>query len=299
MEVIDLFCGIGGFSHGATLAGANVILGVEADEKIADLYRKNFDHDVCIETLGDELLDKYVALVESHPAAHVHGSPPCQKLSQANKTGRDVQKGLELVRFYLDLVEKAQPKTWSMEQVNDPCLKEYLHRRGIDFVVVNTKDFDVPQSRRRVVCGSDCILERLRGRAGSGPTVVPSDVLLDLVPSKRYMLVNGTDNVPVRARENGRLVTVGHRPKKQDEGARSLDLPAHTVWRKPGKVYDSQVEKIIRVLTPRESASLQGFPAFFVLDDTSKTRSRQVVGNAVPPPLAKHIVEAATRHRSR
>ena len=49
MEVIDLFCGAGGFSKGATLAGARVILGVEADPKIASVYCNNFEHKVRVE----------------------------------------------------------------------------------------------------------------------------------------------------------------------------------------------------------------------------------------------------------
>ena len=87
MEVIDLFCGVGGFSHGATVAGARVILGVEADPKIAQMYRSNFDHATRVETLSLDHLDQYVKPLNEHPNAHLHGSP-CQKLSQANTTTR-------------------------------------------------------------------------------------------------------------------------------------------------------------------------------------------------------------------
>jgi DNA (cytosine-5)-methyltransferase 1 len=299
MEVIDLFCGAGGFSKGATLAGARVILGVEADPKIASVYCNNFEHEVRVETLRREDLEQYVKLVKEHPNAHLHGSPPCQKLSQANKTTRDVEEGLNLVKFYLDLVEKAQPKTWSMEQVNDSSLREYLTERGVDFTVVNTRDFDVPQSRKRVVAGSRHIIQGLIGRSGTGPTIVPKDVLPDLIPYERYKLVNGTDNVPVREKQGNRLVTIGHRPKEHDEGARALTTPAHTVWRKPGKVYDTHAKKIDRLLTSRECASLQGFPMDFVLDENSRTRSHQVIGNAVPPPLAKHIIQLTNCWRNK
>ena len=293
MEVIDLFCGAGGFSLGATLAGATIVLSVEADPKIAEVYRRNFDHDTIVETLSDADVDRYVDIVRRHPDAHLHGSPPCQKLSQANKTTRDVTQGLHLVRFFLDVVNKAQPKTWSMEEVNDPSLRAYLSECGVPFVVVNTVDFGVPQKRKRVIAGSEVIVQGLASRSGTGPSVVPKDVLPNLSPPERYKLVNGTDNVPVREKRNGHLVTIGHRPKDHDEGARDLTIPAHTVWRKPGKVYDTHTKRIIRLLTSRECGSLQGFPSEFVLDGSSQTRSYQVIGNAVPPPLAKEVIQLA------
>lgn len=296
MKVVDLFCGTGGFSCGAVMAGADVVLAVEADNKIAESYRKNFDHTLVVEALGPENVDKYVQLIRSIPHVHLHGSPPCQKLSQANKTARDVEGGLELVDLYLTIVEKASPRTWSMEQVNDTSLRRFLEERGVQYTVVNTSDFDVPQSRKRVVAGSPHIVEGLRRRQGTGPTILPCDVLPDVTPPEQYRLVNGTDNVPVRERQGSKLVTVGHRPKAQDEGARELSTPAHTVWRKPGKVYDTRKGKIVRLLTCRECASLQGFPNQFRVDDTSQTRLHKVIGNAVPPPLARHIVTLASEH---
>ena len=52
---------------------------------------------------------------------------------------------------------------------------------------------------------------------------------------------------------------------------------------------------MVRLLTPAEMARLQGFPANFKLDEKSLTRSRLVVGNALPPPLAFNIMRAAMK----
>ena len=129
----------------------------------------------------------------------------------------------------------------------------------------------------------------LEARRGTGPTVLPRDVLPDLTPYDRYRLVNGTDNVPIVEKRGSETVTVGLRAKRQDEGARMLTSPAHTVWSKPGRIYDTHTMQRFRSLTVRECASLQGFPFDFVIEG-SKVRSHKVIGNAVPPPLATHIV---------
>ena len=41
MEVVDLFCGIGGFSAGAIAAGAKVVLGADRDSVPLKLWAAN------------------------------------------------------------------------------------------------------------------------------------------------------------------------------------------------------------------------------------------------------------------
>jgi len=47
-----------------------------------------------------------------------------------------------------------------------------------------------------------------------------------------------------------------------------------------------------RAITPREAALLQGFPRDYVFATTSKTAMAKMIGNAVPPPLAKAVCES-------
>ena len=172
-------------------------------------------------------------------------------------------------------------------------LKALLRERGIPFAIVDTSDFGVPQRRTRLVAGSPCIVAALGRRKGSGPTVLPKDVLPSLQPASRFMLTNATTNQPIKVRRNGVRVTEGFRRMRPDEGGRDLHTPAHTVWSKPGRVYDCETGESVRRLTPSECAVLQGFPADYVLDERSLARSHKVLGNAIPPPLARFICEAA------
>jgi site-specific DNA-cytosine methylase len=202
---------------------------------------------------------------------HMHASPPCTRLSQVNTANPDTQVGLRLVRWYLDQVVRLKPRSWSMEQVNHPAVRALLEERGISYAVVNAIDFGVPQSRVRIVAGSPHIVAAMERRKGTGPTVLPKDVLA-LKPASRFMLTSVTSNQPIHVRRNGERVTVGYRPMRDDEGARDLCTPSHTVWGKPGKVFDRLRQETVRRLTPAECTALQGFPPTIKLDERSKAR---------------------------
>jgi site-specific DNA-cytosine methylase len=291
--VCDLFCGGGGFSLGATQAGAEVVLAIESDREIARVYSQNFDHSPRVEVLGGDAEGLVRELVVHREHLHLHGSPPCTRLSQVNQTTRDATEGLRLVRWYLDLVREVQPRTWSMEQVAHPFLSDLLKEQQIHFTVVDMVDFRLPQHRRRLIAGSACIVAALEGRRGTGPTILPKDVLVSLQPASQFMLTNGTTNQPVKVRRDGVRVTLGHRRMSDGEGGRDLYKPCHTVWSKPGRVYDSVSGKTVRRLTPSECSLLQGCPLGFKLDEKSTARSYQIIGNMLPPPLARCIVCAA------
>ena len=118
---IDLFAGMGGFTTGAIDAGAVCIVSVDSWSESNRVHKANHPH---VPTLNLEL---------GHPShwrifkrmvdewrrmgyhVHIHGSPPCQDLSNAS-TG-DPERGMVLVRWFLDLVERCDPDSYSMENV--------------------------------------------------------------------------------------------------------------------------------------------------------------------------------------
>ena len=288
-EIVDLFCGGGGFTTGALAAGWKVVLAVEGDEKIASIYKKNNEeHDVRVLLIDEEtgpLLAREIR--EKHPNAHCHGSPPCQLLSKANRTTRNETEGLRLVNIFLDIVSICNPPSWSMEQVFDKSLIMLLEQRGVLFCVVDASDFGVPQRRKRVIAGSENVIRHVRDRVGNGPTLLPKDVLSHLTPHTRYRLGSATFYQPCRKREAYGSVTKFLRRVLVGENVRSLEEPCHTVVTHPGRLYDTETKEE-RYLTVEECALLQGFPPTF--RGEGKVRSLKVIGNAVPPPLAKYIL---------
>jgi len=154
VAVIDLFCGMGGFSQGAIEAGAKVVLAVDLWEEALKVHAKNHpDTPIKRMTLGEKYhfslfkreVDKWRKLGYH---VHIHGSPPCQALS--NASSRNPEEGMPLVIWFLDCVKYADPDSWSMENVV-PVRKRLPE--GTPSVILNSADFGVAQTRRRCFAG--------------------------------------------------------------------------------------------------------------------------------------------------
>jgi len=119
MKVLDLFCGLGGWSDGFASEGYEV-LGIEIEPKIAKLYK----HPVIVadvRTLNGEMFKGFDMIV---------GSPPCRDFSQLRfldfrwKRKADPNYGLQFVNAFLRIIDEAKPNFWLMENV--PNLANYL-----------------------------------------------------------------------------------------------------------------------------------------------------------------------------
>ena len=160
IAVIDLFCGMGGFSQGAIDAGAEVILSVDSWDYAVKVHIENHpDVKIIKMELGHPSHYRmFKRLVDEYRAkgyhVHIHGSPPCQALSNASR--RDASEGMPLVLWFLDLVERCDPDSWSMENVL-PVRKRLPE--GTPSVVLNSADFGVAQTRRRCYAGEGWVAE--------------------------------------------------------------------------------------------------------------------------------------------
>lgn len=160
-KVLDLFCGIGGFSYGFKLAGFEVLGGIEVEPKFAQTFQKNFPEsyvlvkDVKLVT-EEELLNLFGEVKV------VIGGPPCQAFSTAGKRALDDPRAL-LVKEFLRVVQILKPELFVFENVKGfrafaagKLLKELLESfydlgYSCSFDVVNAVNFAVPQKRERFV----------------------------------------------------------------------------------------------------------------------------------------------------
>jgi DNA (cytosine-5)-methyltransferase 1 len=158
---IDLFCGMGGFTVGAINAGATCIVSVDYwimerydPQEACRVHRVNHPYVrvECIKLGHPDQWRFFKRMVDDYRRRgyhiHIHGSPPCQALSIAST--RNAEDGMPLVLWYLDLVVKCEPDSWSMENVV-PVRKKLPE--GVPSVVLNSADFGVPQTRRRCYAG--------------------------------------------------------------------------------------------------------------------------------------------------
>lgn len=162
MRVVSLFSGIGGFEEGLHLANIphKVVLASEIDKFAQQSYGANFDSSVLI---GD-----ITQVSEKDIPDHdlLVGGFPCQAFSIAGQ-----QKGFEDTRgtlFFdvLRILKEKRPKYFLLENVKNlvshdkgttfEVILSSLDGLGyvLDFTVLNSKDFGVPQSRERTfICG--------------------------------------------------------------------------------------------------------------------------------------------------
>jgi DNA (cytosine-5)-methyltransferase 1 len=182
-RVVDLFCGIGGFSCGAKKAGHRVVLAVDSDPFLLGCHVRNnpgCEH-VCCKLPRDDLP------LPTEGSWHLHGSPPCTKLSimQPHQYAEDRKHAVDLVAWFFSLVKSSKPTSWSMEQVNHKAVREQLedlkrkHPLVFDWTVVDAVDYEVAQHRKRIIAGSPFLIANLRSSKSRKRKLCVRDVIPD------------------------------------------------------------------------------------------------------------------------
>ena len=161
-SVVDLFCGIGGLSHGFVLEGFDVRAGVDVDETCRFAYETNniatfYDKDV--EDLDSDWVNSLFA--PDAPRVLV-GCAPCQPFSSYTRpSGDDQNAKWRLLKEFGRVVREAQPDIVSMENVARLAtfdggrlfegFLEDLAEYDVWSDVVECADYGVPQMRSRLV----------------------------------------------------------------------------------------------------------------------------------------------------
>lgn len=164
MNVIDLFCGCGGFSKGFEQAGFDIRLGVDIWQDAVTTYQANFPKTATIidditNLTGDDLLS--AARLQPEDVDVIIGGPPCQGFSVSGKRMLDDPRN-SLYKSFVRMVQTIQPKAFVMEnvpglvklfngQVKDEVIEDFT-RIGykVDMHQLMACDFGVPQARKRV-----------------------------------------------------------------------------------------------------------------------------------------------------
>lgn len=169
---LDLFAGAGGFSLGAIRAGIDIAGALELNENAAWTYMTNIRRPdgSCPTLIQDDILlidpSEAMRRWKLTPGAIdvIIGGPPCQGFSshRINNAGVDDPRNLLLGRYF-EYVEAIRPRLFLVENV--PGLLWDRHRPYLDAfylaaanagydltapVVINARDYGVPQNRRRV-----------------------------------------------------------------------------------------------------------------------------------------------------
>lgn len=162
MQLVDLFCGCGGFSLGARQAGFAVPLAIDIDSDLTSSRAFNFPRsrlaltDVRVLS-GSDLLKG----LDGRPLTGLIGGPPCQGFSTIGK--RDsTDPRRELLYHFFRLVSEAKPRFFVMENVTGLAfegarhlLDQSLELVAKDYVIcgpliLDARDYGAPTKRRRL-----------------------------------------------------------------------------------------------------------------------------------------------------
>jgi DNA (cytosine-5)-methyltransferase 1 len=318
-NVVSLFSGAGGLDLGFHNAGFNINWANEFDKTITPTLRKNFP-----KTVVDDRSITDVPSSEIPDAIGVIGGPPCQSWSEAG-AGRGLEDKRGQVFFeHIRVIRDKQPLFFLAENVSGMLSKR--HEKALsylidefkklgysfDYKLLNAKDYDVPQDRKRVIFVG---YHKKMGKAFEFPKpsakkLTLKDAIWDLQKTakeaKKFNKTNGA-SLPVLNHEymNGGFSTIymsRNRVRSWDEPSFTIQAggrhaPIHPQAPKMEFVeYDKRIfvkgkEHLYRRLSVRECARIQTFPDNFEFLYTDVATGYKMIGNAVPVKFAEALAK--------
>jgi DNA (cytosine-5)-methyltransferase 1 len=335
-NAIDIFSGCGGLSEGMRDAGFEVSVAVEADKNAVESYRLNHPETKILDRDIRKVSASSVAkLLKGKPLHLLAGCPPCQGFStvrRLNKKNAVKDDRNNLILDYLRFIKKLNPLTIMMENV--PGLLDYnlfnmmvekLRRKNyyIDYGVVKIEEYGIPQRRKRLVLvgsrlGPIKMVPPTKEKISVRDTIeglesvdTTSDPLHKIVAQHTPRIFELIKNIPKDGGSRKDLPKEYHlkchqKPNvgfKDIYGRLSWDSYANTITGgclNPSKGRFLHPEED-RVITPREAALLQTFPASYKFSSNiSKAELALLIGNALPPKFSyiqtSHIFDHLSRY---
>lgn len=177
-NVVDLFCGAGGLSHGFKQAGFQIAAGVDVDPHCRFPFEHNNGGVFLERDVGDVSADELEGFFTPEQPSVLVGCAPCQPFSSYGRRYEHEERQWNLLGAFGRLVADLTPDIVSMENV--PRLQhhqdgrlfrefvETLQSNGYDYWhdIVYAPAFGVAQTRSRLVL--------IASRLGPAPSLVPT-----------------------------------------------------------------------------------------------------------------------------
>lgn len=336
IAAVDLFCGVGGLTHGLTKAGIKVRLGVDLDPACRFPMEENNATKFLEADVAELMPSDVQAAFGDARITLLAGCAPCQPFSSyAQSAKRDEpHEDWELLSSFSKLVLAVRPTLVTMENVpplrKQQIFKDFvadLHAAGyeVDFRVVDGRDIGLPQRRQRLVLVASLL----------GPITIPdadkAQVTVRETIADLPEIAAGTADPddPLHASASLSELNLARIRNSKPGGTwrdwpKDLIAPCHVretgstypsvygrmEWDKPAPTMTTQCYGFgngrfghptqDRAISLREAAMLQSFPKgyAFVPDGTPINFSTlgRMIGNAVPVLLGEYIGEILIAH---
>jgi len=333
---VDLFCGVGGLTHGFVLEGVPVTAGIDLDLACKFPYEANNDARFIKQDISSITGDELNVLYGEAPFKILAGCAPCQPFSTyAQRYDQKKSGRWGLLYEFSRLAKDVKPDIITMENVPTVARHEVFH----DFVgelislgyfvwhaVVDSSLYGVPQIRKRMVL--------LASLHGSIELIKPSHkkvkTVRDVISKLPAISAGGASNndrlhaasglseknlLRIKASKPGgtwndwpnELIADCH---KHEKGKSFSSVYGRMEWDKPAPTMTTQCygfgngrfghPEQNRAISLREAALFQSFPKKYrFVEDTQEvsfTALGRMIGNAVPVELGRAIARSIKIH---
>ena len=285
LTAVDLFCGAGGLSQGMVEAGVRPVAAYDNWAGAVAVYNRNLESHAETADLSDVGLaaDK---IKELKPDL-IAGGPPCQDFSSAGKRTENLNASLT-VKF-AQIVAQCRPAMAVMENV--PLVSRSAAYRQMRNILQDYHQTEI------VLDANLC------GAAQKRKRMFWIGTLTGISTFQEWAADNQTEHRPT-VREHLPQIDTDHYYRHPRSYARrgifSVDEPSPTIRGVNRPIPEGYQQHRLdtaspgqaRPLTSEERSLLQTFPHGWDWQDAGgKTAQEQMIGNAVPPCLARFVVE--------
>lgn len=333
---VDLFCGVGGLTHGLTRGGVKVAAGFDIDPDCRFPFEANNDAVFVQRDVGKLTPDEIAPFFAGADISLLAGCAPCQPFSTYSRSGRnrEYEQQWPLVSAFGRLAKKLQPDLITMENVpqlaDHAVFRQFLRSlSGYEkwWSVIECESVGIPQTRKRLVL----LASRLKGmplRLATPPSSVttvrqaisglpaisagechPDDSLHTSPSLSDLNLSRIRASVPGGTWRDwpGHLQAVCH---QKITGSTYPSVYGRMEWDRPSPTITTQCfgygngrfghPDQDRAISLREAAILQTFPASYRFAPANArvrfNRMGRLIGNAVPVRLGEVIAQSLLAH---
>jgi DNA (cytosine-5)-methyltransferase 1 len=334
--VVDLFCGVGGMTHGFLKEGFRVVAGIDVDSSCRYPFEKNNGADFLERDLTQLPAKDLEALFPKGMRRVLIGCAPCQPFSTYSQL-KDKDEKWKLLRTFARLIEAVSPDVVSMENV--PRL---LHHQVFDDFLAAVKaagyqvssalargpSYGIPQTRTRLVLLASRLgpiellppthtksrYRTVRQTIGHLPAIGAGEVCeedplhqsRDLTTLNLQRIRSATPGGSWREWSD-ELKLECH---KAESGKTFKSVYGRMQWDEPAPTITTQFVGVgngrfghpeqDRAISLREAALLQTFPRSYKFvepdDEILQAIVARHIGNAVPVRLGRIIARSIRRH---
>lgn len=307
-----MFCGAGGSSWGAKLAGADLVGGFDSWELAGKVYKDNFPNakfyhgrleDLNMTQVANELgkIDLMLASPECTNHGPAKGNRP--RCESSKNTAFQVTRFAEALKPRWILIENVSAmRHWERfeELMSDLGELGYKVRPQL----LNAAQFGVPQRRRRLFLLCDLYHQPCEVSFPSSTDRTAKDIV-DLRADYQYSPLRSERRAKATlARAERAIEEVGEKSpfllvyygSDYAGGWQPLNVPLRTITTldRFAVVKPSRAGHVMRMLQVPELKAAMGMPESFKLSYGSRRDKIRLIGNAVCPPVARRVIQTLT-----